>query len=300
MTSETSSKAMPAGPVETIVVPRSRDIGDFEVRRALPSAERRMVGPFVFWDHFGPVVLAPGKGLDVRPHPHIGLATVTYLFEGEIVHRDSLGNAEAIKPGAVNWMSAGSGIVHSERTDAKLRPQGPRLFGLQSWVGLPKRHEESAPSFVHYGRETLPSISGDGVELRLVVGSLFGKRAPVATLMETIYADVKLASGARLAIPPDHEERALYTVEGEIEIAGRSFPVGQLLVLRPGETVDVASARGGHFILLGGEAMDGPRHVWWNFVSSSSERIEQAKEDWRQGRFPRIPGDDQEFIPLPT
>jgi redox-sensitive bicupin YhaK (pirin superfamily) len=299
MSVETPRQTLPMGPVETVVVPRSRDIGDFEVRRALPSAERRMVGPFVFWDHFGPVVLAPGKGLDVRPHPHIGLATVTYLFEGEIVHRDSLGNAQAIKPGAVNWMSAGSGIVHSERTDPALRPRGPRLFGLQSWVGLPKKHEESAPSFVHYAREQLPEIEGEGVAARLVVGSAFGKRSPVATFMETLYADVKLSPGARLAISPEHEERALYIVEGAVEIDGVDYPVGRMVVLRPGTSVDVAAPSGGHFILLGGEPMDGPRHVWWNFVSSSQERIEQAKRDWEGGRFGKIPGDEREFIPLP-
>ncbi|HUC62004.1 MAG TPA: pirin family protein [Alphaproteobacteria bacterium] len=294
-----SGGGAPARAVETVLVPKARDLGDFEVRRALPSIERRMVGPFVFWDHFGPVTLSPGKGLDVRPHPHIGLATVTYLFEGEIVHKDTLGNDATIKPGAVNWMSAGRGIAHSERSDPKLRPAGPRLFGLQSWVGLPKRHEESAPSFVHYARDALPEIEGEGVAARLVVGSAFGKRSPVATFMETLYADVTLSPGARLAIPPEHEERALYIVEGSVEIEGESYPAGRMVVLRPGSSVDVAAPGGGHFVLLGGEPMDGPRHVWWNFVSSSSERIEQAKRDWQEGRFGTIPGDDKEFIPLP-
>jgi redox-sensitive bicupin YhaK (pirin superfamily) len=291
--------SMPTGPVETVLVPKTRDLGDFEVRRALPSIERRMVGPFVFWDHFGPVTLAQGKGLDVRPHPHIGLATVTYLFEGEIVHRDTLGNDATIKPGAVNWMSAGRGIAHSERTDPKLRPKGPRLFGLQSWVGLPKKHEESEPSFVHYARENLPGIEGEGVEARLVVGSAFGKRSPVATFMETLYADVKMAPGARLALPTEQEERALYIVEGSVEIDGHTYPLGQMVVLKPRAAVDVSTVHGGHFILLGGEPMDGPRHVWWNFVSSSQERIEQAKRDWQNGRFGKIPGDEREFIPLP-
>ncbi|HEV2764352.1 MAG TPA: pirin family protein [Pyrinomonadaceae bacterium] len=296
-----SGEATPKG-VETVIVPRTRDlVGGFKVRRALPSVRRRMVGPFVFLDQMGPELLRAGAGLDVAPHPHIGLATVTYLFEGELLHRDSLGTVQAIRPGEVNWMTAGRGIAHSERTPTELRQTGSELFGIQSWVALPSREEECAPAFAHHDANELPLVEGDGVSLRLVAGSLYGARSPVHTLSEMFYADARLDAGARLPMPA-HEERALYVVEGEVGIVGDAgtFGEGQLLVFEPGaEVVLVASPRAAaRFMLLGGETLDGPRHIWWNFVSSSTERIEQAKADWREGRFAPVP-EETEFIPLP-
>jgi redox-sensitive bicupin YhaK (pirin superfamily) len=284
--------------LELIIVPRSRDIGGFSVRRALPSAGRRMVGPFVFLDQMGPAVFPIGHGIDVRPHPHIGLATLTYLFEGEILHRDSLGSVQPIRPGDVNWMTAGRGIVHSERTPGGLRETGGPAFGIQSWIALPKSHEETAPAFVHHGKAQLPVLEDDGVTVRLVVGALYGARSPVKTFTATVYADAKLAPGARLPFPPDYEERAAFVAEGTAEVAGDSFPASQLLVFRPGDAIELKAPAGARLILLGGEPMDGPRHLWWNFVSSSQERIEQAKADWRAGRFAAVPG-ETEFIPLP-
>lgn len=286
--------------IETIVVPRARDIGGFEVRRALPSAGRRMVGPFVFFDQMGPAELAPGEGIDVRPHPHIGLATVTYLFEGTIVHRDSLGSAQPITPGDVNWMTAGRGIVHSERSDPEIRKRAERVHGLQLWVALPERHEETAPAFAHHGRSDLPELDGDGVAARVIAGTAFGRAAPVETLSALFYVDAALAPGARLALEPEHEERAAYLLEGAVEVDGEAFAPGRLLVFAPGRQVVLGAASGAKLVLLGGEPMDGPRHVWWNFVSSRRERIEQAKADWRRNRFDLVvPGDETEFIPLP-
>jgi redox-sensitive bicupin YhaK (pirin superfamily) len=283
---------------ETVIVPRSRDIGGFEVRRALPSMQRRLVGPFVFFDHMGPAVFAAGTGLDVRPHPHIGLATITYLFDGEILHRDSLGSVQPIRPGDVNWMTAGRGIAHSERTGPELRASGTTLAGIQSWVALPKRDEEADPSFVHHPRASLPVIEGEGVTLRLIAGAGFGLRAPVAVFSAMFYADAAMKAGARLTLPAEYEERAIYVAKGEIEIAGQRFPEGQLLVFRPGDAIDLRATADARVMLLGGEPMDGPRHIWWNFVSSSKDRIEQAKQDWKAGRFGPVPG-DTEFIPLP-
>jgi redox-sensitive bicupin YhaK (pirin superfamily) len=283
---------------ETVIVPRSRDIGGFEVRRALPSMQRRLVGPFVFFDHMGPAVFAAGTGLDVRPHPHIGLATITYLFDGEILHRDSLGSVQPIRPGDVNWMTAGRGIAHSERTDPELRASGTTLAGIQSWVALPKRDEEIDPSFVHHPRASLPVMEGEGVTLRLIAGAGFGLRAPVAVFSGMFYADAALKAGARLTLPAEYEERAIYVAKGEIEIAGQRFPEGQLLVFRPGDAIDLRASVDARVLLLGGEPMDGPRHIWWNFVSSSKDRIEQAKADWKAGRFGPVPG-ETEFIPLP-
>jgi hypothetical protein len=285
---------------EKIIVPRTRDLGDgFEVRRVLPAIERRMVGPFVFFDQMGPLILRAGRGLDVRPHPHIGLATVTYLFQGEIFHRDSLGTAQSILPGAVNWMTAGRGIVHSERTPAPARVEGGPLFGIQSWVALPKRDEETEPGFKHHPPEDLPVIAGEGMTLRLIAGSLNGQRAPVETFSELFYGDVTLAPGARYRLSAEHEERGLYIVEGAVSIGGESHAAGRLLVFRPGEPVVIEAVGAARAMVLGGEPMDGPRHVFWNFVSSSQDRIEQAKEDWRARRFALVPGDDKEFIPLP-
>ncbi len=285
--------------VEVVVVPRASDLGDgFIVQRALPSAKRRMVGPFVFFDQMGPTVMTAGKGLDVRPHPHIGLATVTYLFTGEILHRDSLGSVQPIRPGAVNWMTAGSGIVHSERTPAALRPVDAPLFGIQSWIALPLEHEEHEPAFVHHAEESLPVMEADGCRVRLVAGSLYGARAPVNTFSEMFYADVVLEPNAALELPAEHEERAAYVVDGSIRIRNGTFEAGQLVVFRANAPVTINASTRARVMLLGGEAMDGPRFVWWNFVSSSRERIEQAKADWREGRFAAVPG-ETEFIPLP-
>lgn len=288
------------GSVLLKIEPKPRDLGGgFSVRRALPAIEKRMVGPFVFWDEFGPAHFAAGEGLDVRPHPHIGLATVTYLFEGEIFHRDTLGSAQAIRPGDVNWMNAGRGIAHSERTPPELRPGGSPIAGIQSWVALPQAHEESAPFFVHHPERELPLIENAGQSVRVIVGSLYGKSAPVKTYSEMFYADARLDAGASLPLDAEHEERGLYLVEGEIEIAGERFEKGRLLVFRPGDAITIKAVTPARFMLLGGAAMDGARHVWWNFVSSRKDRIEQAKEDWKAGRFGDVPGDDKEFIPLP-
>jgi hypothetical protein len=259
-----------------------------------------MVGPFIFFDHFGPVVFRPGLGIDVRPHPHIGLATVTFLFDGEIMHRDSLGNQQPIRRGDVNLMTAGRGIVHSERTAADHRGGEP-LHGLQLWVAMPAADEEMAPTFAHHGEAELPVIADDGKRVRVIAGSLYGARSPVHTLSDTIFADATLAPDAQLPIDAQAEERALYVVAGEIEIAGARFGEGQLLVLRPGDAVTATATSTGEarIVLVGGAAMDGPRHIWWNFVSSRKERIEQAKEDWKLRRFDIVPGDETEFIPLP-
>jgi redox-sensitive bicupin YhaK (pirin superfamily) len=286
--------------VELLVIPPVHDLGDgFHVRRALPSTQRRMVGPFVFFDQMGPTVLRAGSGLDVRPHPHIGLATVTYLFDGEIMHRDSLGTVQPIRPGAVNWMIAGRGIVHSERTAADKRSSGSSLSGIQTWIALPRSEEERAPSFRHYPASELPVIDGEGKSVRLIAGSLFGKQSPVATLSDMFYADATLAANARLQIAADHEQRAIYVISGRVDIDSGSFDPSQLVVLRPGQAITVTALGPVQLLLLGGAALDGPRHVWWNFVSSSTERIEQAKDDWREGRLGRVPG-DPEFIPLPA
>ncbi len=285
--------------IELAVAPRLRDLGDgFAVRRVLPAAERRMVGPFVFFDQFGPTVLRSGTGLDVRPHPHIGLATVTYLIRGEILHRDSLGSVQPIRPGAVNWMTAGRGIAHSERTPAEVRRLDSEIYGVQLWVGLPKAQEETAPAFHHHAAEALPRLEDGGVDLRIIAGSFAGVRSPVATFMDTLCVDAALAAGARLPVTAAHEERSVYGLEGEIEIGPARLGPGRLFVLRPGGEVTIRAAGPARLLLLGGEAMDGPRHVWWNFVSSSRERIEQAKADWKAGRFGRVIG-ETEFIPLP-
>jgi redox-sensitive bicupin YhaK (pirin superfamily) len=285
--------------IETIIVPRPRDLGGFTVARVLPAAERRMVGPFVFLDQMGPADFAPGSGIDVRPHPHIGLATVTYLFRGEILHRDSLGSVQPIRPGEINWMTAGQGIVHSERTPPAIRASGGTLAGMQSWIALPKDDEETAPSFAHHGAAALPVVDGEGRRVRVLIGTIYGARSPVRTFSETLYADVSLTSGATLPVPAEPEERALYLVEGTVEIAGEAIAPGRLLVLRPAAKIAVIARSAARLMLLGGAKLDGPRHLWWNFVSSSRERIEQAKADWRDGRFPPVPGDG-EFIPLPT
>lgn len=288
--------------LEVVVVPRTRDLGDnFHVRRALPSVERRMVGPFVFLDQMGPTVFSAGRGLDVRPHPHIGLATVTYLFEGEILHRDSLGSVQPIRPGAVNWMTAGRGIVHSERTAPQIRQNESSLAGLQCWVALPRAREECDPDFTHTDAAALPVEEGEGITARIIAGEFFGKRSPVPVLSPMFYVDVVLEPGKQLNIPADYDEQAIYVVDGQIDLgADGMFDGGQLLVLKPHRAL-TATARGtkpARFMLLGGEPMDGPRYLTWNFVSSSADRIEQAKEDWRRQLFTPVPG-ETEFIPLP-
>jgi redox-sensitive bicupin YhaK (pirin superfamily) len=283
-----------------VVVPRTVDLGDgFAVRRALPSIQTRMVGPFIFFDHFGPAEFRAGNGLDVRPHPHIGLATVTYLFDGEIMHRDSLGTAVAIRPGEVNWMTAGRGIVHSERTGAEKRVTGSPIHGLQMWVGLPAAKEEMEAGFAHHDTSEFPMIEENGKSVRIVVGSLYGAKSPVPTVHETIFGDVYLKAGAMLPIDADHEERAVYVIDGTVDIAGDRFNGGRLLVFKPGDKVSIAAVTDAHFVIVGGAPMDGPRHIWWNFVSSRKERIEQAKADWKAGHFDKVPGDEIEFIPLP-
>ncbi len=285
--------------LERVIVPRTSDLGNFEVRRALPSAQRRMVGPFVFLDEMGPAEFRAGLGIDVRPHPHIGLATVTYLFDGEITHRDSLGTFAAIRPGEVNWMTAGRGIVHSERTAPERRVGGDTLHGLQCWVALPADKEEIEPSFFHRSAEDLPFVTDRGFSVRVVAGQAFGARSPVVTASDTVFADVAMEAGTTIPLDPDYEERAIYIVEGEIEIAGERFTGPKLLVFRPGDRIAVRAVTASHIAILGGAVLEGPRHIWWNFVSSRKDRIEQAKEDWKAARFGIVPGDETEFIPLP-
>jgi redox-sensitive bicupin YhaK (pirin superfamily) len=285
--------------IQTMIIPTAKDIGGFEVRRALPSSRRRLVGPFIFFDRMGPAVLRAGQALDVRPHPHIGLATVTYLFDGQIRHRDSLGTEMVIAPGDVNLMTAGRGIVHSERTPEELRGNPMAMSGLQTWLALPKASEEVAPLFENTPRDRLPQFDDGGVSGRLVIGSFSGLSSPVRTASDTLYADINLAAGARIAIPAEAEERAIYLLSGQIDIAGDIFDKDILLVFRPGDEIVIKSEAGAHFMLFGGAALGEQRYIWWNFVSSSKERIEQAKQEWRTGRFDIVPGDEEEFIPLP-
>ena len=277
---------------------RPRDLGGFAVRRLLPTATRQGVGPFVFFDHMGPTRFAPGMGLDVRPHPHIGLATITYLFAGEIMHRDSLGYVQAIHPGDVNWMTAGRGVVHSERTGPEERAAGALLHGLQLWIALPRAYEETEPSFSHHSEAVLPLIRRGETTLRLIVGTAFGVTSPVKTFSPMFYLDAPLAENASFDLPPDHPERAVYVVSGEIEVARQKLREGQMLVLPAGGDIPIRAIRMSRIVLLGGEPLKESRFIWWNFVSSSQARIEQAKVDWKTGRFPPVPG-ETEFIPLP-
>ncbi|MGE0063293.1 MAG: pirin family protein [Xanthobacteraceae bacterium] len=286
--------------IKQVIVPRSVDLGDgFAVRRALPSAQSRMVGPFIFFDHFGPAEFRAGHGLDVRPHPHIGLATVSYLFDGEIMHRDSLGTALPIKPGEVNLMTAGRGIVHSERTGTEMRETGGPIHGLQMWVALPAAKEEMAPQFAHHEVDEFPIVRSDGLFARVVMGEAYGEKSPVPTTYETLFVNMAMRPGASVPLDAGHEERAIYTVRGTIEIAGDRFEPGRLLVFKPGDKITVKAIDDAHFAILGGAPMDGPRHIWWNFVSSRKDRIEQAKAEWKAGHFDKVPGDEIEFIPLP-
>jgi hypothetical protein len=297
---EYQDNATPPAGIEAVIVPRAHDLGGFEVRRALPAKERQMVGPFIFFDQMGPGEFLTGQGLDVRPHPHIGLATVTYLFDGEILHRDSLGSAQSIRPGDVNWMTAGRGIAHSERSDPALRTRTRRLFGIQSWVALPRAEEETAPDFVHHPAATLPAVAEDGMRLRLVAGTAWGLASPVDTASPLFYADAALAPGAAVPLPDGHEERGAYVVQGAVDVAGTRFEAGRMLLFRAGDKLALRGGpEGARLLLLGGATMDGPRFIFWNFVSSSQERIAQAKADWAAGHFAKVPGDEREFIPLP-
>lgn len=291
--------------IKTLIVPRARDLGGFEVRRALPAPKRQMVGPFIFFDQAGPAEFVTGKGVDVRPHPHIGLATVTYLYRGEFQHRDSLGTNQMILPGAVNWMVAGQGVTHSERTSEATRKAPHSLFGIQTWVALPEGSEETAPSFEHHAKEALPEIEADGVKLRLILGRAYGETAPAKVFSDTFYADVVMQPGTRVPLPDDHEDRGIYVTEGSVSVAGQEFEAGRMMVFRPGDAISVAAGpQGARLMLLGGATLDGPRYIWWNFVSSSKERLEHAKAEWRkgdwgQGMFDLPPDDRAEFIPLP-
>jgi redox-sensitive bicupin YhaK (pirin superfamily) len=286
--------------VELDIRARSRDLGDgFTVRRLLPSVARRTVGPFIFVDHMGPVGLPPGHGLDVRPHPHINLATVTYLFEGEILHRDSIGSEQAIRPGAVNWMTAGRGIAHSERSPALERKSGPRVHGMQLWVALPTAHEEDEPSFQHHAAADIPEVGQPGAQLRVIAGEAYGVRSPVTVLSPLFYVEARLEAGAELALPAEYAGRAAYVVEGAVVSDHRQRGEGEMLVYRRGTGAKITAATAARVMLLGGAPLDGERHIWWNFVSSRLERIEQAKEDWRSEHWAKVPGDELERIPLP-
>ncbi|MGE5064327.1 MAG: pirin family protein [Myxococcales bacterium] len=285
-------------PVIQTITPVTHDLGDFKVNRTLPSRPRTMVGPFIFVDEFGPARLPAGRGMDVRPHPHINLATVTYLFEGAIEHRDSIGSHAVIEPGAVNLMTAGSGIVHSERSPQHLRATGPSLYGMQTWLALPDGREEVDPAFDHVPADLLPVIEDAGVHARVLMGTLWGRTAAIRSDSPTIYADIEL-SGGSIPIEAEADERAIMLVGGEAELDGQPLQLFTLYVLRPGHEARLSSSGGGRVMLMGGQAFATPRHVFWNFVSSSRDRINQAKEDWKAQRFPLIPGDDEEFIPLP-
>jgi len=294
-----------ADAIETLIIPRARDIGGFEVRRALPAPRRQMVGPFIFFDQMGPAEFLTAQGIDVRPHPHIGLGTVTYLYSGHFQHRDSLGTEQVIEPGAVNWMVAGRGVTHSERSTAESRKRPQSLFGIQTWVALPESHEDTDPAFEHHARPTLPVIEAEGATARLILGHAYGETAPATLYSETFYLDVTLTPGARFPLPDDHEDRGLYITEGSVTVAGQTFDAGRMMVFRPGDRITVAAGpQGARLMALGGATLNGPRHVWWNFVASSRDRIEAAKTEWRaarwgQGQFDLPEGDRDEFIPLP-
>ncbi|MEL7783707.1 pirin family protein [Citromicrobium bathyomarinum] len=288
---------MISGPIEATITPTNHDLGDFEVRRALPSKKRRMVGPFIFVDEFGPAHLPPGGGMDVRPHPHINLATVTWLFDGAINHRDSLGTASTIRPGTVNLMTAGSGIVHSERSPDDERKGGARMFGMQTWLALPDGREEIAPAFEAI--DNLPEIEDGGARAIVIMGELWGSRAETTTYADTIYAEIVLAPNGQLPIDSQADERALMVVEGEATVDGIEMPKYTLIVLKPGDVPALKSEKGARVMLMGGESFASERHVFWNFVSSNRDRIQQAKDDWSAGKFPKVPGDEEEWIPLP-
>jgi hypothetical protein len=277
---------------------RERDLGGFSVRRILPYEGGKMVGPFIFFDHLGPAQFEPGHGIDVRPHPHISLATVTYLFSGAMEHRDSLGSVREIRPGDVNWMTAGRGIVHSERTPQAARAAGPRIHGIQSWVALPDGEEDIEPSFNHYPAAVLPHFTADGVDLTIVAGESFGLRSPVVTRWPTLYVDAHVSQGATLDVPTEHGERAVYVAQGAIAIGATTVAEGQMAILEPAAALTLRAIHDTRAMVLGGRRFATPRHIWWNFVASSQERIEHAKERWEKQQFPPVPG-ETEFIPLP-
>ncbi|RLK11366.1 pirin family protein [Ruegeria conchae] len=291
--------------LETLIIPRARDLGGFEVRRALPSVKRQLVGPFIFFDQMGPAEFITDSGIDVRPHPHIGLGTVTYLYQGEFEHRDSLGTHQMIHPGEVNWMVAGRGVTHSERTRAETRGKRHNLFGIQTWLALPEAYEDMAPDFEHHKQGALPHIEDKGVSARLILGAAYGETSPVTMLSETFYVDVQLDPGASFPLPDDHEDRGVYVTQGSVEVAGDTFDEGRMMVFRPGDKLSVrAGPLGARLMLLGGATLSEDRYIWWNFVSSSKEKIETATRewntaDWANGAFHLPPGDDQEFITIP-
>ncbi len=290
-----------SGTLETTIIPRAKDLGGFSVRRSLPTAQRQMVGPFIFFDQMGPADFAAGQGIEVRPHPHIGLATVTYLFDGRIRHRDSLGTTQDITPGAVNWMTAGRGITHSERTPDDLKGKTHGMSGIQTWIALPKQLEERDPDFVHHAEGDLPQLSGEGIEGHLILGDAYGSSSPVRTASETLYADIRLTPGTRFPLPSNHEERGIYIIEGSVRLSDKTVPKNQMLVFGDGDHAVEAGSEGAHIMLFGGATMDGPRHIWWNFVASDKGMIEVAKREWKQeghGRFALPPHDDGEFIPI--
>lgn len=291
--------------IETLIIPRTSDVGGLPVRRALPTAKRRLVGPFIFFDRMGPALLRAGEALDVKPHPHIGLSTVTYLFDGNIRHRDSLGTEMVIAPGDVNLMTAGRGIVHSERSPEEMRGPPLSISGVQTWLALPEKLEEMAPVFSHTIAPNLPSLEDRDYSGTLIMGSLHGVSSPVQQYSDTLYADIRIQPGGRFQIPAIAEERAIYVLEGNVNIAGESFPADRLLAFRAGDEIVVTAEAGpngggAHIMLFGGASLGSKRYIWWNFVSSSKERIEQAKEEWRTGRFDIVPGDEEEFVPLPV
>jgi len=284
--------------IAELLAPHVRDLGGFKVRRVLPGMPRQTVGPFIFFDHMGPVQFAPGAGVDVRPHPHIGLATVTYLFEGALLHRDSLGNVQRIAAGDVNWMTAGRGIVHSERSPSEDRATGARMHGLQTWVALPRVDEDAAPSFTHIESARLPVLERDNARITVVAGHAFESRAPTPVFSDTLYAAIEFSGPSSLRIEAEHEERALYAVEGPLALDDQPIPEAHMAVLKPDTPVTLRADGPARAMLVGGARMDGPRFIWWNYVASSRERIEQAKDDWREQRFGKVPG-ETEFIPLP-
>jgi redox-sensitive bicupin YhaK (pirin superfamily) len=284
--------------IEIVVEGRKREVAEFAVRRSLPSIHRRSVGPFVFIDHFGPMAFPPGKTMDVLPHPHIGLSTVTYLFEGEIIHRDSIGSLQPIRPGDLNWMTAGRGIAHSERSTDEQHIKGGRSHGLQIWVGLPTAKEEVAPTFAHHPNATLPTLRHGDADLKVIAGEAYGVSSPAIVSSPIFYVDARLEKGS-LELPNDHEERAAYVVEGSITVDGRTFDAGNLIVFRSGKQGILRGSANAHVMLIGGERLDGPRYMWWNFVSSRKERLEQAKREWKEGLFAKVVGDEREFVPLP-
>lgn len=290
--------------IETLILPRARDLGGFEVRRALPSPKRQMVGPFIFFDQMGPAEFITDGGIDVRPHPHIGLGTVTYLYQGEFEHRDSIGTHQMIYPDEVNWMVAGRGVTHSERTRADTRATCHKLFGIQTWIALPEDREDMTPDFEHHKKDVLPQINDIGVEAKLILGRAYGETSPVTMQSETFYLDVVLQPGAHFPLPDNHEDRGLYITQGSVEIAGDIFEAGRMMVFRPGDELSVkAGPQGARLMALGGATLNEQRYIWWNFVSSSKDKIEEAKEawkagDWDGGPFKLPPGDDAEFIPI--